>query len=64
MQLGLQGSAGYRMVTEAQILHTFYFFLKLGFTWYKAEQPLKSMELQEKEEEKDESGKLFRKNSE
>ena len=29
-------------------------FLKLGFTPWKAEQPLQAMELQEKEEEKDE----------
>ena len=36
----------------------------MGFTQCKAEQPLWGMELQEKEEEKDEkhSGKLFRKN--
>ena len=40
------------------------FFQKLGFTSCKAEQPLQDMELQEKEEKKDQKniGELFRKN--
>ena len=39
-------------------------FLKIGFTLYKIEKPLKGMGLQEKEKEKEELhiGKLFRKN--
>ena len=40
------------------------YFFQMGFIPCKAEQPLQGMELQEKEEEKDEKdmGKLFRKN--
>ena len=43
----------------------YYYYSELGFTLCKAEQPLQGMELQEKEERKNEAdiGKLFRKNS-
>ena len=45
-----------------ETLKLLFFLKKLGFTPRKAEQPLRGMELQEKEAQKDHTGNLFRKN--